>query len=340
MKRIFFFLFILFSLPVCLTAQSVSVAAEIDSVNIWIGQQTKFTISAIQPKTKVLSFPMFSDTIVSGLEIVGQCKRDTAVLSTGDIKVSDSYVVTAFDSALILVPGQAVSDENDTFFTNPVALKVYSVPVDTTQQAIADIKNIVKPPFDWIGFLTIAAIIVLSVLVVVLVVFIVCWYKRKYKADKTDNQQVVVDNRPAHVIALEQMETLRQKQLWQKSMYKEYFTELSDILRQYINRRFSVSAMEMSSEDLLASFKSLNEIGCNKELLDLLRSILSLSDLVKFAKWTPIPDENTSVFNDVLKFIDLSKQEVESVDKQQNTASVQKTGSDFSELKSDQSSVE
>lgn len=327
-------------MPVCLKAQSVSVSAEMDSVNIWIGQQTKFTISAIQPENKVLSFPVFSDTIVSGLEIVGQCKRDTAVLSTGDIKVSDSYVVTAFDSALILVPGQAVSDENDTFFTNPVALKVYSVPVDTTQQAIADIKNIVKPPFDWIGFLTISAIIVLSILVILLIVFLVRWYRRKCKTDKTDNQQVVVDNRPAYVIALEQMEILRQKQLWQKSMYKEYFTELSDILRQYINRRFSIPAMEMSSEDLLACFKSQNETGSNKELINLLRSILSLSDLVKFAKWTPIPDENTSVFNDVLKFIDLSKQDVESVDKQQNTASVQKTVPDSSEIKSNQSGVE
>ena len=112
MKRIVFFLFVA-CLPLYLFAQSVSVNAEMDSVNIWIGEQTKFTISAIQPNNKVLNFPLFSDSIVDGLEIVEQCKRDTVVLPSGDIKVSDSYVVTAFDSALILVPKLVITDEND-----------------------------------------------------------------------------------------------------------------------------------------------------------------------------------------------------------------------------------
>ena len=319
MKRIVFFLFVA-CLPLYLFAQSVSVNAEMDSVNIWIGEQTKFTISAIQPNNKVLNFPLFSDSIVDGLEIVEQCKRDTVVLPSGDIKVSDSYVVTAFDSALILVPKLVITDENDSFFTNPVALKVFSVPVDSTQQAIADIKNVVKPPFDWITFLTFTAIVVLVIIIAVLIFFIVRYYRRK-KKDKNDAPEVVVDNRPAHVIALEQLETLRQKQLWQKSMFKEYFTELTDILRRYIDNRFGISAMEMPSEDLVDEFKSRKDIESNKELLKLLKSILSLSDLVKFAKWVPLPDENTSAFSDVLKFIDLSKQEEEIIDNKENTTS-------------------
>ena len=78
--------------------------------------------------------------------------------------------------------------------------------------------------------------------------------------------------------------------------------------------------MEMPSEDLVDEFKSRKDIESNKELLKLLKSILSLSDLVKFAKWVPLPDENTSAFSDVLKFIDLSKQE-EIIDNKENTTS-------------------
>ena len=295
-------------LPLWFFAQSISVNAEMDSACIWIGEQTKFTLSAIQPKDKQVVFPLFSDSIVNGLEIVDYCKKDTVLLPSGEIKVSESYVVTSFDSAMIFVPNMPVVDGNDTFFTNPLVLKVLSVPIDTTQHAIADIKNVVKPPFDWISFLTITAIVVLSVIVILMIIFIIRWYKKKFKKEDSECQEIV-DNRPAHVIAYEQLELLRQKQLWQKSLFKEYYTDLTDILRQYIDKRFNISAMEMSSEDLIGEFKSHKDLNANKELMTLLRSILSISDLVKFAKWVPLPDENSLAFNSVTKFIDISKQE-------------------------------
>lgn len=295
-------------LPFWFFAQSISVNAEMDSACIWIGEQTKFTLSAIQPKDKQVVFPLFSDSIVNGLEIVDYCKKDTVLLPSGEIKVSESYVVTSFDSAMIFVPNMPIVDGNDTFFTNPLVLKVLSVPIDTTQHAIADIKNVVKPPFDWISFLTITAIVVLSVIVILMIIFIIRWYKKKFKKEYSECQEIV-DNRPAHVIAYEQLELLRQKQLWQKSLFKEYYTDLTDILRQYIDKRFNISAMEMSSEDLIGEFKSHKDLNANKELMTLLRSILSISDLVKFAKWVPLPDENSLAFNNVTKFIDISKQE-------------------------------
>ena len=124
-------------LPLWFFAQSISVNAEMDSACIWIGEQTKFKLSAIQPKDKQVVFPLFSDSIVNGLEIVDYCKKDTVLLPSGEIKVSESYVVTSFDSAMIFVPNMPVVDGNDTFFTNPLVLKVLSVPIDTTQHAIA-----------------------------------------------------------------------------------------------------------------------------------------------------------------------------------------------------------
>ena len=106
-----------------------------------------------------------------------------------------------------------------------------------------------------------------------MIIFIIRWYKKKFKKEDSECQEIV-DNRPAHVIAYEQLELLRQKQLWQKSLFKEYYTDLTDILRQYIDKRFNISAMEMSSEDLIGEFKSHKDLNSNKELMSEIKRMI------------------------------------------------------------------
>lgn len=288
-------------------AETVSVSAKVDSLVLMIGEQAKVSIEAIQPEKRVLQFPVFSDTVVTGLELVSTLKPDTMPLGDGMIHVRADYVVTAFDSALIYMSGFPVVDGEETLYTNPLTLKILDMPVDTTQQAITDIKGVYDPPFDWMRFWTIVGYVLLALIVAIAVVYIIIRLKKRKSTIGETEKPEYIDPRSAYDIAIEELEQLRQKKLWQTDRYKEYYTELTDIVRRYIHHRYGIGAMEQASEDLLAEFRINKELRDKKQEISLLTSVLKLADLVKFAKWIPLADENDKAFTQTKEFIELTK---------------------------------
>ena len=309
MKRLLIILFCILHFALCIDIKSqVVVSADIDSVQMFIGQQAKLSIQAIQPQDYTLQFPIFSDIVVSNLELVSTLRPDTVQLDNGQLQVTNSYIVTSFDSALVYMPGFDVLAGEDVYTTNPLSIKIVDMPIDTTQQAITDIKDVYNPPIDWMFYLTIVGSILLAILLLALVLYLVNKY---LKSRENKDEEVVVepiDPRKAHEIAYEELDALRQKQLWQAQQFKAYYTELTEILRRYISNRYGIDAMEQTSDEVMTEFRQNKELRDKKEEIKLLADVLQLADLVKFAKWQPLSDECERSFHQVTQFIDQTKE--------------------------------
>ena len=309
MKRLIVVIFCIVHCALCIDIKSqISVSASIDSVQMFIGEQAKLTIQAVQPHDHVLQFPLFSDSVASNLELVATLKPDTVLLDNDRLQVTNSYIVTSFDSALVYHPGFEVLVGEEVYLTNPITIKIVDMPVDTTQQAITDIKDVYQPPIDWMFYLTIAGYILLAILILSLIIYVVNKYLKSRNSEETEPEAEPIDPRKAHEIAYEELEALRQKQLWQTQQFKVYYTELTDILRRYISNRYAIEAMEQTTDDIVTEFRKNKELKEKKDEIKLLTDVLQIADLVKFAKWQPLPDECERSFHQVSQFIDQTKE--------------------------------
>lgn len=308
MKKLYIIILCILHIAYSIDLKSqVTVSATIDSVQIFIGQQTNLSIKAVQPKDLALQFPLFSDTIVNQLEIVSIATPDTLTLGNGLQQITHQYTVTAFDSTLIFLPGFELSDTEHTYRTNPISLKVVDMPIDTTQQAITDIKNVYKAPIDWIYILTIVFSVLLAILLLAIVIYLAHKYL-KHPKEQDEEAKEPIDPRKAHEIAYDELASLKEKQLWQAQQFKLYYTELTEILRRYVYNRYTIGAMEQTTDEILADFRQSKELKEKKEEIKLLAEVLQLADLVKFAKFQPIPDECEHSFLQVEQFVDLTKE--------------------------------
>jgi hypothetical protein len=255
-----------------------------------------------------LQFPLFSDTVVSSLELVATLKPDTVLLDDERLQVTNNYIVTSFDSALIFMPGFEITDGIDSYITNPLSLKIHDMPIDTTQQAITDIKAVYNAPIDWMYIFTIVLYVLLALLCVVLIIIGIMKYLASRKQGLNEEQQPIVDPRKAHEIAYDELLALKEKQLWQSQQFKLYYTELTEILRRYIYNRYTIEAMEQTTDDIISEFRQNKQLREKKNEIKLLSDVLRLADLVKFAKYQPLPDECSRSLSQVETFIDNTKE--------------------------------
>lgn len=306
MKKIILILLFFVALLTSVMGQNVRVKAEFDSMAMWVGAQTKLTITAEYEGNRTLNFITPIDSAIEVVDFVGY---DT--LANGSlISVSASYLITGWDSALVYMDGLAVVDGQDTFWSNPLTLKIVDVPLDTTN-AICDIKRLENADFDWHRFWILVACFV----VLVVLIFVAIWAYEKYFKNRKINvgpvDQKPIDTRPAHIIALEALEHLRDENLWQAGRTKDYFSQLTDIVKEYVGRRYGISAVEQTSEDLLRELRMNTQIDIEKESVDMLKDVLEIADLVKFAKWSPLPADNEHAFEKGKAFVHKTKKEEE-----------------------------
>jgi hypothetical protein len=157
-------------------------------------------------------------------------------------------------------------------------------------------------------YLTIAGYTILAILIIALIIYLLNKYLKSRNTNQSEPQPEPIDPRKAHEIAYGELEALRQKQLWQSQQFKTYYTELTEILRRYISNRYAIDAMEQTSDDILSEFRRNKELKDKKAEIKLLNDVLQLADLVKFAKWQPLPDECERSFHQVTQFIDQTKE--------------------------------
>ena len=315
MKRICFLILLLVYTSI-LMAQSVTVDASIDSLQILIGEQAKVKLQVSVDTEKRAIFPVYKDTLVRGVEILETAKPDTQLLNGGKrALITQEYIVTSFDSALYYLPPMEVMVDTMVYRSQPLALKVYTVdvPLDPENpESFFGPKENMKPPFvweDWYGVLT-CAILLIPLCILVFYLFV------RIKDNKPIIRRIKVEPKlPPHQLAMQEMERIKGEKVWQKGLAKEYYTELTDTIRIYIKERFGFNAMEMTSGEIIDKLLKIKD----KQAIADLKELFVTADLVKFAKHTPLMNENDANLINAIDFINNTKEPETEQNQQQPT---------------------
>lgn len=288
-------------------SQDIVVKAAFDTSGIYLGDQVNYTVTVDQPSDIRLNIATYSDTLFKNIEILSGPECDTLKLDNNRLRIVNRYLVTSFDSGFYEVPPTYAELLTETglkrFYSDYSPLKVMRVnitPADTTAQ-IFDIIDPYKAP---VTFGEILPWILLAALAVALV-WVIIRLMRKFKKVKPGYEPVKVKE-PAHVIAFRDLEKLKEQKLWQKGEVKLYYSRLTEIIRQYLENRYGVYSLELTTSETL---DELLKKGFKKDDTYIkLRNILTGSDLVKFAKYKPDPSENELHFENAWEFVDITKQ--------------------------------
>jgi hypothetical protein len=286
-----------------LWAQKITVVARLDSTVLWIGEQTRLSFEVTQQPNQKVSMPIFSDTIVRTLELVEPVKVDTVKSKEGPVHVTHSYIVTAFKDTLLYIPPFPFISNGDTVWSKSLSLKVVQpFKIDTASNKITDIKPVFAPKFDWMGLLKIILIILL-IHAILIAAFLIYrkYYKKKTVTDPKEQEKLL----PAYVVALSHLDKIKAEKPWQQGRSKEYHTELTDVIREYIERVFDVKSMEMTTDEILSHLQDLKKE--DKSAFLELKQILVLADLVKFAKWDALPEEQELSLRNAYSFVNSTK---------------------------------
>ncbi|TXB66785.1 hypothetical protein FRY74_00965 [Vicingus serpentipes] len=306
MKKLFYIL-ISFICLAQVNAQTYSVEAIADTNSILIGEQINISLKTtytVNEGAISIGFPTLYDTINQYVEIVNKTKIDTLIPNKEEpytFLQEQIITVTSFDSGYYAIPPFLFVVNNDTIASEPILIEVQTMPVDTAQ-AIFDIKGIIDEPFsitDWLkdNWWWLVAILVLAIVII--------WVIKYLKNRKPEEIiEEVVPQIPEHIIALEKLEKIKEEKLWQEGKVKLYHSHISEILREYIENRYQVNALEETTSEILHGLRLQN---ISPELMNKLTQTLTLADLVKFAKEQPLANENEMSIGAAIEFVNTTK---------------------------------
>jgi len=306
-RKYYFLVFSLILICLGARAQSVQPVAHLDSGTIKIGEQVKLHLTVHQPRAVKVSFPLIADSIVSKIGVVSQNKPDTTSVK-GDnvnITVDKVYTITGFDEGTYTIPEYKFAVGKDTVKSNPVSLVIQTVKVDTTK-AIYDIKQPLAVSYTFWDWLRDHWVWVLIGWIILLIIAGVIWYLRTRPKKEVVVEEVKPDV-PLYLQYLTKLQQLRDKKLYQSGEIKAYHSELTDIIREYLEKRYAIKTHEKTSDEILASMKYVDIAEENRTIL---RQILLLADLVKFAKEKPSASENDLSLEKAINFVTSTRQQV------------------------------
>ena len=283
------------------TILALVVSAAIDSTTLFIGDQTDLHISATCDADEQVQLPMLSDQLIQGIEIVDRTIIDTTTLSDGRIQYNQYLTLTSFEDSLFYIQPLPFVSGNDTIWSESLMLNVVQpFEMDSTDLAITDIKGIYRAPIWWWGFLR-WILLALAIAGAGIGGYQLITYLQSRIGKRNEDAVAAEPLRPAEEVALEKLDAIREQKIWQSGQVKEYHTQLTDVVREYIARRFEVSSAEQTSDETLRAMRVI--LNNKKELYEQLRKMLTLADLVKFAKWTTTPDENELSLRSAYAFV-------------------------------------
>ncbi|MDO6801041.1 LPXTG cell wall anchor domain-containing protein [Wenyingzhuangia sp. 1_MG-2023] len=280
MKQIITCLFLALGLQM-MAQKEPSITVKTDTTNIKIGEQLTFSIST--PNQEKVIFPKLN---LQGLEVAEDLPVDT--LTNNLVK---KYLITGFDSGAFYIKQQQVFIDAKAYFTDSLLVNVATVQVDTTKLApYYTVKDFEKESYTLAELWYRSQTYVYIALGIVAFLLALYFLFRKKKEEK----RVVVPKIPPYIAAKKELEELENKELWQNNKIKEYYSELTDIVRKYIGDELMVQAMEITTDELMLLLTSENKqrsLGLDKEVLLRLKTFLSQADFVKFAKQKPLDSD-------------------------------------------------
>lgn len=253
----------------------------------------KITVKTGQKDTII--FPTITDTLSEKFEVLRQ-KKDT-LRKNNSIFISDSIIFSAYEEGTFSVPPQRILVNSKEYFTPSYKVTVAPVVTDSVKTPLFDIKSIVQIPknvWDYIQpFL--GYVLVLLVILVCVIIYLI---RRKNKKSETHKSE-------PDVLAIKRLKKLKKSNYIAKDLYKKYYSELTSIIKEYMEARWNFPATKLLSDDLLEYLKK--EKWLDENEIENLSGIFKTSDLAKFAKYKPTPEETKLHMEKVINFINLTK---------------------------------
>ncbi len=300
--------------------KGINYSAQLDTNVIVIGDQINLLLSIEQPKSLRVEFPVFMDSIGSGVEIIKQSPQDTIPLENGNIKVNKNFLITSFDDGVHKMnPFEfKIHDENlmNIIRTDTMLLGVKTFDIDTSKANF----DIVMPIHTPIAFAEIAPWVFGGLIVAALIVLLILYLRKRKK-----NQPLFVKAKPAepaHIIALRKLDEIKKQKLWETGKVKQFHSDLTDTIRYYLDERFQLSTQESTTDEIL---KAVNTVEVNSDWHAKLKDILERADLAKFAKFTPLQDENELSLKFAYKIIETTIVEEAPAKEEKESIAVEET---------------
>lgn len=276
--------------------------------SILVGEQVVWSTVLTMPQQQEMAFVPYAGVVQAEqapIDVVRDFVLDTISIKNGIKELEARLLLTSFDSGYYKLPLMvALTPQGDTIYLDSPFLDVTNIQIDTANFTMHPIKGQMRYPLT---FKEVLPWILLGLFVIAAAYLLYRYIK--YRRENRDffGKPVVKD--PPHIIALRALDKLRSEKLWQNGKEKLYYTGITDTLREYIERRYGIGAMEMTSGEIMQSLsdKAIEE-KYYKELDELFRT----ADLVKFAKYVPGVQENEDAIPVAVRFVNSTfEQELE-----------------------------
>ncbi|RJQ58268.1 MAG: hypothetical protein C4517_15365 [Stygiobacter sp.] len=300
MVKVFRITFLLLCLTLfSLKAQSISVSATTDTTVYQVGDYITFTLELRYDKNFTVKLPPVKDSVkvLDYIQTLPSEKKE----SDGKIIEYHKFIFSKYDSAQVTIPSLQVfyseGKNGDQRFlaTTPITITINKLQVNQ-QEDIRDVKEPMTIPLPWW--------LILVIIIATLGLAIGGYYLYKYwkkKEGKVEVKPEIII--PPYEIALAKLDELGQMKLWQNGKVKEYHSEVTEIVREYFEKRFNFRALEMPSSEILPVLSYLEEAKVIVEIAD---KFFSNADLVKFAKFEPMPQVNDEMMKQAYEIVKLT----------------------------------
>ena len=265
-----------------------------------IGDQATFAFKTKVPAGSRFSLQSLQRDLGNGVELAGSPKMDTLSSDSNVTEIQTSFTFTSFDSGSHVIPVINGYLENpdgtiDTVKFDAGKLEVTTIQIDTTTYKPFDVKDQMTYPYTVKEFLPWIGLLVASIALLVIAVRL--W--RRWREKRALFIKPAEPDSP-YIAALKELENIRKERLWQNNQMKLYYTRITDVLREYIEARFALQAMEKTSAEILTE---LIPAGIDKSDYNSLKELLEVADLVKFAKYIATESENENAIPAAIRFI-------------------------------------
>ena len=290
--------------PITAEAAPATLKVSMDSAYVLMGKATPMHVQLVADKDSKGNIHIPADSLCGNVEILDLLDADTTDLGNGRIEVNREILLQSFDSGMYQLRPILYIDGQETIASQRLALKVIPAMVDslTTIHDYADVQDFKRKFVDYLpGFLVDYGLWILA-----LVAVLVGGYfgLRRYLGRKKPENKPSAPPIPPYEAARQALMALKSENLCEQGREKDYYTTLTDILRVYLQRRFGINAMEMTSDQIRRTLSRNEQTKYSKKYVD---QVLEIADFVKFAKMRPLPDDNIRAFNSALQFVEDTK---------------------------------
>lgn len=283
-------------------AAPATIKANLDSAQIVMGQVTAMHVSITKDGNDNVTLMQIPDTLMTGVEVNSRTKPDTIDLGNNRQEIRQDIIIQSFDSGLYMLPQLKLLHGRDTIKSNQVVLKVLPANVDTLK-TIHDYAPVVDIDRQWVDYIPEWLLdygwwILIGLALIAIGAY--SWW-RWLRPGKTPKPKKI---EPPYNVAMRELMQLDSENLPARGEEKEFYTRLTEILRVYLQQRFNINAMEMTSSQILDELKANEETRMTRQHM---QQVLEVADFVKFAKMRPLPDDNVKSFQSALTFVEDTK---------------------------------